>query len=93
VKKLSEVILKGGIILAKKVLADFLTPQLNELRENGLYNVIDTVEGPNGPTVTINGKSLINMSSNNYLGLANNERMKQKAHEAIEAYGLYIDNP
>jgi glycine C-acetyltransferase len=63
--------------LAKKVLKDFLTPQLNELRENGLYNVIDTVEGPNGPIVTINGKSLINMSSNNYLGLANNERMKQ----------------
>jgi glycine C-acetyltransferase len=88
VKKLSEVILKGGIILAKKVLKDFLTPQLNELRENGLYNVIDTVEGPNGPIVTINGKSLINMSSNNYLGLANNERMKQKAHEAIEEYGL-----
>ncbi|MEH7082708.1 glycine C-acetyltransferase [Neobacillus drentensis] len=74
--------------MAKKVLKDFLTPQLNELRENGLYNVIDTVEGPNGPIITIDGKALINMSSNNYLGLANNERMKQKAHEAIDEYGL-----
>lgn len=65
--------------MAKKVLKDFLTPQLKELRENGLYNVIDTIEGPNGPIVTINGKSLINMSSNNYLGLANNERSEAKS--------------
>ncbi|GAA3313546.1 hypothetical protein GCM10020331_003920 [Ectobacillus funiculus] len=54
----------------------------------GLYNVIDTVEGPNGPIVTINGKDVINMSSNNYLGLANNERLIQKANEATKQYGV-----
>jgi glycine C-acetyltransferase len=74
--------------LGNKVLEDFLTPRLNELREQGLYNVIDTLDGPNGPKVKINGKWLINMSSNNYLGLANHERLKQKAMEAIQQYGV-----
>lgn len=74
--------------MAKKALDDFLTPQLNELREKGLYNVIDTVEGPNGPKVQINGKTIINMSSNNYLGLANNDRLKEKAIEAVQKYGV-----
>jgi glycine C-acetyltransferase len=74
--------------LGNKVLEDFLTPRLNELREQGLYNVIDTLDGPNGPKVKINGKWLINMSSNNYLGLANHERLKQKAMDAIQQYGV-----
>jgi glycine C-acetyltransferase len=74
--------------LAKKVLEDFLTPQLKELRDNGLYNDIDTLEGPNGPQVMINGRLLVNMSSNNYLGLANNDRLKEKAIEAIKQYGV-----
>ncbi|HJV18065.1 MAG TPA: glycine C-acetyltransferase [Bacillales bacterium] len=74
--------------MANKVLEDFLTPQLKELRDKGLYNVIDTLEGPNGPQIMINGKLLINMSSNNYLGLANNDRLKEKAIEAIKQYGV-----
>ncbi|WP_338449745.1 glycine C-acetyltransferase [Niallia oryzisoli] len=74
--------------MAKKALDDFLTPQLNELREKGLYNVIDTVEGPNGPKVQINGNTVINMSSNNYLGLSNNDRLKEKAIEAVQKYGV-----
>jgi glycine C-acetyltransferase len=74
--------------LANKVLEDFLTPQLKELRDKGLYNVIDTLEGPNGPQIMINGRLLINMSSNNYLGLANNDRLKEKAIEAIKQYGV-----
>jgi glycine C-acetyltransferase len=74
--------------LAKKVLEDFLTPQLKELRDNGLYNVIDTLDGPNGPQIMINGRLLVNMSSNNYLGLANNDRLKEKAIEAIKEYGV-----
>jgi glycine C-acetyltransferase len=74
--------------MANKVLEDFLTPQLKELRDNGLYNVIDTLQGPNGPQIKINGNLLINMSSNNYLGLANNDRLKAKAIEAIKQYGV-----
>lgn len=74
--------------MTNHALKDFLTPQLKELKEKGMYNVINTLEGANGPKVKIDGKLLINMSSNNYLGFSNNERMKKKANEATELYGV-----
>ncbi|WP_432363557.1 glycine C-acetyltransferase [Sporosarcina sp. UB5] len=71
-----------------KVLDAFLQENLQELRDQGLYNVIDPVEGPNGPIIKINGKELINLSSNNYLGLATNEDLKKLAVAATEKYGV-----
>ncbi len=50
---------------------------LNYLKENGLYNEIDTIEGANRPEIKINGKSYINLSSNNYSGLATNMKVNQ----------------
>lgn len=75
-------------IILSKVLDAFLQENLQELRDQGLYNVIDPVEGPNGPVITINGKELINLSSNNYLGLATNEDLKKLAIAATEKYGV-----
>lgn len=60
-------------------LHEFLEENINYLKENGLYNEIDTIEGANGPEIKINGKSYINLSSNNYLGLATNEDLKSVA--------------
>ncbi|MFC5604957.1 glycine C-acetyltransferase [Sporosarcina koreensis] len=71
-----------------KVLDAFLQENLQELRDQGLYNVIDPVEGPNGPVIKINGKELINLSSNNYLGLATDEDLKKLAIAATEKYGV-----
>ncbi|WP_390501096.1 glycine C-acetyltransferase [Staphylococcus pseudintermedius] len=69
-------------------LNDFLDENLNHLKENGLYNEIDTVEGANGPEIQINGKKYINLSSNNYLGLATNEDLKIAAKNAIDSHGV-----
>ncbi|TDM12005.1 glycine C-acetyltransferase [Macrococcus lamae] len=71
-----------------KVLNDFLTANLNELKENGLYNEINVVQGANGPKIKIDGKELINLSSNNYLGLATNDRLKKAAKETIDSHGV-----
>ena len=71
-----------------KILDAFLTENLEELREAGLYNEIDPVEGPNGATIKIGGKELINLSSNNYLGLATDEDLKKLAKDAIDKYGV-----
>lgn len=71
-----------------KKLDAFLNENLNELKEQGLYNEIDPVEGPNGPIIQVRGKELINLSSNNYLGLATNEELKKIAKEAIDKYGV-----
>lgn len=71
-----------------KVLQQFLTENLNHLKDNGLYNEINVVEGANGPIIKIKGKDLINLSSNNYLGLATNDRMKKVAKEAVDTHGV-----
>ncbi|MFC6118961.1 glycine C-acetyltransferase [Macrococcoides bohemicum] len=71
-----------------KVLEQFLTENLTYLKDNGLYNEINVVEGANGPIIKIKGKELINLSSNNYLGLATNDRMKKVAKEAVDSHGV-----
>lgn len=80
--------IKGDILIMSKTLQEYLNNNLNELKENGLYNEIDVVEGANGPIINIDGKDLINLSSNNYLGLATDEDMKKVAKEAIDSHGV-----
>ncbi|MCC5889012.1 MAG: glycine C-acetyltransferase [Alkalibacterium sp.] len=74
--------------MTSQKLNTFLEDNLKELKDNGLYNEIDVLEGPNGSEITINGQKLINMSSNNYLGFSNDERLKAKANEATNIYGV-----
>lgn len=70
-----------------KVLHDFLTQNLDELKEKGLYRKLPVVSGATGARAVINGKGVINLSSNNYLGLAGDERLKEAAIKAAERYG------
>ncbi|RLQ93421.1 glycine C-acetyltransferase [Falsibacillus albus] len=74
--------------MSSKALDQFLNENLNDLKERGLYNEIDPVESPNGPVIKIGGKELVNLSSNNYLGLATNERLKEAAVEAVKEWGV-----
>jgi glycine C-acetyltransferase len=74
--------------VSSTILEKFLNENLEDLKGKGLYNVIDPLESPNGPMIKINGKQLVNLSSNNYLGLATDERLKQAAAEAIETFGV-----
>lgn len=67
---------------------DFLKNDLKELHDSGLYNVIRTLEGANDPWVKINGKKCLNLTSNNYLGLANHPETVKAAKEAIDKYGV-----
>ncbi|KKK34877.1 2-amino-3-ketobutyrate CoA ligase [Salinicoccus sediminis] len=71
-----------------KILDEYLTENLQELKDNGLYNEINVVEGANGPEITIEGEKMINLSSNNYLGLATDETLKTVAKEAIDSHGV-----
>lgn len=75
-------------IKLSKILNAFLQENLKELRDQGLYNEIDPIEGPNGPIIKIKGKDLINLSSNNYLGLATDADLKKLAIAATEKYGV-----
>ncbi|WP_077329446.1 glycine C-acetyltransferase [Virgibacillus siamensis] len=74
--------------MTSKVLHTFLEENIDDLKQRGLYNEIDPVQGANGPVITLDGKKLINLSSNNYLGLATDERLKEVAKEAVDSHGV-----
>ncbi len=57
------------------------------LRESGHYFFFRKLESPQDSEVVVNGKRVIMIGSNNYLGLANHPRVKEAAIHAIEKYG------
>ncbi len=65
----------------------FIREELHRLTEAGLYRKLRRVEGEQGPTLILDGREVINFSSNNYLGLANHPRLREAAKEAIDRYG------
>ena len=67
---------------------DFVTEELEKLKEAGLFINIRTIEGPQGAWITVDGKKVLNLCSNNYLGFANNPQLKYSAQKAIETYGV-----
>lgn len=73
--------------MSSQALDQFLSSYIEDLKTKGLYNVIDTLQGANGPVIRIDGKSLINLSSNNYLGLATDYRLIDASVKASQTYG------
>jgi glycine C-acetyltransferase len=78
----------GGVFMGSKALHEFLYQNLGDLKEKGLYRKLPVVTGPTGSRAVINGKEVINLSSNNYLGLANDPRLVEAAIKATEKYGV-----
>lgn len=62
--------------------------ELSKLTASGLKRTLKLVEGPQGPSVTLNGRNVILLCSNDYLGLANHPLVKEAAIKAIEKYGF-----
>ena len=60
---------------------------LNSLKARNLFRELTIVEGKNAARAIIKGREVINLSSNNYLGLASHPRMKEAAKETIDKYG------
>jgi len=67
--------------------ADFIQAELEELKRQGLYRKLRRVEGEQASTLILDGKEVINFSSNNYLGLANHPALRAAAKAAIDRYG------
>jgi 8-amino-7-oxononanoate synthase len=60
---------------------------LAEIRQNDLYRKIRKIDSPQATEVETDGRTVLNFSSNDYLGLANHPALKAAAIEAIERYG------
>jgi len=67
---------------------DWVTQEINSLKEQGLYNNIRTLGSPQGAWLTVDGKNVLNFCSNNYLGLANHPKIVEAAKEATKKYGV-----
>ena len=74
--------------MSSKELTMYLEKELEQLNEKGLYNTIDILESENGACIIVDGKKMINLASNNYLGFANREELKKACIEATETYGV-----
>jgi len=65
-----------------------IAQKLQALKDAGTYRVLPINEGPCEAKIKLNGRMVINLSSNNYLGFANHPRLKKAAIEAISKYGV-----
>ncbi len=68
-------------------LQNWLGDQLDALKAQHLYKPLIEVQTPQGGRITADGKRVINLSSNNYLGLANHPKLKEAAIKAVEQWG------
>jgi glycine C-acetyltransferase len=69
-------------------LEKYLDEQLSGLKEQGLLRTFRILEGPQGSRARIDGKEVINLSSNNYLGLNTHPQLREAAIRAIEQLGV-----
>ncbi len=74
--------------MSGKDVLSFVDDRLEELHEASLYNEIRVLEGAQGAWVVIDGEEKLNLCSNNYLGLAADEDLKDAAKEAIDEFGV-----
>jgi glycine C-acetyltransferase len=66
----------------------WLQNELEALQAQGLFTTIRKLSSPQGAWLTVDGRRVLNLCSNNYLGLANHPRLKEAARQAIETYGV-----
>ena len=65
----------------------FLSDELDSLRQQGLYRQLRVLEGEQRPHATFDHRSVVNLSSNNYLGLTTHPRLREAALEAVRKFG------
>src|SRR5260221_5361096 len=66
----------------------WIEQELAELKAQGLFTNIRTLQSPQGAWLTVDGKGVVNFSSNNYLGLANDPRLVEAAKRGMDQYGI-----
>jgi glycine C-acetyltransferase len=66
----------------------YLTDQMNQLKAKGTHMTLRVLEGEQAPECTIDGQRIINLASNNYLGLTTHPKLREAAVAAIKKYGV-----
>jgi glycine C-acetyltransferase len=66
----------------------YVTDQLSELRSKGVAPKLRVLEGEQRQVCTFDGREVINLASNNYLGLTTHKALRKAAIEAVRKYGV-----
>src|SRR5947199_8664537 len=66
----------------------YLADQMNDLRAKGTHFKLRVLEDEQAPECTFDGKRVINLASNNYLGLTTHPKLREAAPEATRKYGV-----
>src|SRR5437763_7394798 len=66
----------------------YLTDQINQLKEKGTHFKLQVLEAEQEPVCTFDGKKVINLASNNYLGLTTHPKLREAALDATRKYGV-----
>ncbi|MFH0887876.1 MAG: glycine C-acetyltransferase [Planctomycetota bacterium] len=67
---------------------DFLKEEIADLKNRGVFQPLRVVTGEQLPTSVIDGKKVVNLSSNNYLGLATHPKMREAMIDATRKFGV-----
>ena len=67
---------------------DFIREDVAAMQEAGLFIHLRTIDSAPGAWMTVDGKKVLNLCTNNYLGLADHPRLVQAAHEALDRFGV-----
>ena len=68
-------------------LDEALKTRLDTLREQNLFRELRRVDSASGPRIEVGGRTLLNFSSNDYLGLASHPALKEAAVKAVDTFG------
>src|SRR5204862_8312044 len=79
---LREEAAEGGRLMSE------IAERLAELEDRGLYRRLRMVSGPQGPRVILDGRPVLLLCSNNYLGLADHPRVREAAADAAMRWGV-----
>ncbi len=71
---------------------EHLQQQLEELHTTGLFKAERVMSSPQQPWITAQGKRVLNLCANNYLGLANHPELIRKAKQALDRYGFGLSS-
>ncbi len=66
---------------------EYIDKQIQELKEDGVYRILPINYGPCTNVIDLNDQQVVNLSSNNYLGLATHPKVKKAAIKAVKKYG------
>ena len=83
---------KGRGVRMKKQFLKKLAEQTEELKEQGLFKKERVITSQQQAVIEAEGKEVINLCANNYLGLSNNPQLIDEAKRAVDTYGFGLSS-